>query len=598
MDFRGLCVRWALTDTFESTETEDTLDDDYFGTNDERLKRQQEVPITAIIGNPPYSVGQTSENDDNKNLKYPKLDIAIAETYVKYSTAKAKKSLYDTYIKSFRWASDRLRTNGIISFVTNGAYIDNNAMSGFRKSLFEEFNHLYIFNLRGDARTQGEKRRKESGNVFGGGSRTPIAISILVKDGSDKHEVHYHDIGDYLTRDDKLSILRDKESILNIDWQTIFPDKNNDWINQRDENYQTYSSMNTDIFTTSAPGVLTARDFWTINFSQKNAFSNADRMVRNYNYELNSKNSLQEINTSEDYIKWSSSLKDLFKRKQTLSISESDVIEVMYRPFTKKYMSYKKGLIHRPAKWDEKYTFNTEVIYTTGVGISKDFSVLLINRIPNFHFMDTGKGYILTPKQNQSFFEINSITESFSEKVGLKSNLFHYYVYGILHSKKFINRYANNLNKEIPRIPVVKDKDKYVKIGKKLADLHLNYENFPAYEGINTVFKSDRPSYIVKKMKHPKRGQLDTIIFNEDIVIKDIPERAYNYVVNGRPAIEWIIDQYQVKTDKKSGITDDPNNFSDDPKYILNLLLSVITVSMRTLELIDELPEFELLGKE
>ena len=153
-------------------------------------------------------------------------------------------------------------------------------------------------------------------------------------------------------------------------------------------------------------------------------------------------------------------------------------------------------------------------------------------------------------------------------------------------------RYANDLKKDLPRIPLLKNKDKYVEIGRKLSDLHLNYENQPIWDGVEVEIS--QPDYRVKKMKHPKKGVLDTIIYNESITIKNIPERAYEYVVNGRPAIEWIIDQYQVKTDKKSGITDDPNEFSDNPKYILNLLLSVITVSMRTLELIEELPEFEI----
>ena len=167
-----------------------------------------------------------------------------------------------------------------------------------------------------------------------------------------------------------------------------------------------------------------------------------------------------------------------------------------------------------------------------------------------------------------------------------------YYVYGVLHSSAYRKRYANDLKKDLPRIPLLKNKDKYVEIGRKLSDLHLNYENQPIWDGIEVEIS--QPDYRVKKMKHPKKGVLDTIIYNESITIKNIPERAYEYVVNGRPAIEWIIDQYQVKTDKKSGITDDPNEFSDNPKYILNLLLSVITVSMRTLELIEELPEFEI----
>ncbi|MDU7040341.1 MAG: N-6 DNA methylase, partial [Lactococcus lactis] len=222
----------VLTDTFQSTETEDTLDDDFFGGNDERLKRQQEVPITVIMGNPPYSAKQNDANDDNANIKYPKLDEKIRREYVEHSNANLQNNLYDSYIRAFRWASDRLTGKGVIGFVSNGQFIDSLAADGLRYSLYNEFNHLYIFNLRGDQRTVGEQSRKEGGKIFGSGSRTPIAISILVKDGSDNHEVHYHDIGDYLNREQKLSILRESGTIENIEWSELVPDKNHDWINQ------------------------------------------------------------------------------------------------------------------------------------------------------------------------------------------------------------------------------------------------------------------------------------------------------------------------------------------------------------------------------
>lgn len=262
----------VLTDTFESTENEDTLNDAYFGTNDERLKRQKEVPITAIIGNPPYSKGQSNENDNNKNLEYPKLFESVAETYVKQSKTSSVLGMYDSYVLSIRWASDRLNGKGIIGFVSNGSYIDSQSADGLRESLFKEFNHLYVFNLRGDARTQGEQRRKEAGNIFGSGSRTPIAISILVKDGSESHEIHYYDIGDYLNRDEKINILRDSKSINSLDWYQIHPDENNDWINQRDSNYLNYQALadETDsIFNIKDIGIVTNRDAWVSNFSEK-----------------------------------------------------------------------------------------------------------------------------------------------------------------------------------------------------------------------------------------------------------------------------------------------------------------------------------------
>lgn len=582
----------VLTDTFESTETEDTLDDDYFGTNDARLKRQQEVPITAIIGNPPYSVGQSDANDDNQNMDYPNLNKKIERTYAQNSKAKLNKGLYDSYIQSIRWASDRLDRIGVIGFVSNGSFIDSQTTDGLRKSLYEEFNHLYIFNLRGDQRTQGETSRKEGGKIFGSGSRTPIAISVLVKDGSDNHEVHYHDIGDYLTRDDKLSILRDKESILNIDCQTILPDNNNDWINQRDNHYEGYPSMAGDIFEDWAVGISTNRDAWVVNFDSKQLINNVNRLINKYNVERHKlSNGIDEQTIDKDptQIKWSRGLLNRAKRHVEIQFDESKIEIIQYRPFTKKFVYYDRDVVEMPGRYRGLQQDN-EIIFITGRGAKREFSAQMVNLIPSLDLMEKGQGFYKKHLANSGFLEpMSNLT---GKNLGLLANDEFYYVYGVLHSPEYRENYASDLQKDLPRIPLLKNKAKYVEIGCKLADLHLNYENQPVWEGIEVEIT--KPNYRVKKMKHPKKGVLDTIIYNESITIKNIPEKAYEYVVNGRPAIDWIIDQYQVKTDKKSGITDDPNEFSDNPKYILNLLLSVITVSMRTLELIDELPEFEI----
>ena len=594
----------VLTDTFESTETEDTLDDDYFGTNDARLKRQQEVPITAIIGNPPYSAGQTSVNDSNQNIDYPNLNAKIENTYAKYSTANLKKSLYDSYIQAFRWASDRIGSQGVIGFVSNGSFIDSQSTDGFRKVLSEEFNHLYIFNLRGDQRTQGETSRKEGGKIFGSGSRTPIAISILVKDGSDNHEIHYHDIGDYLTRDEKLSILRDKESILNIDWQSVVPDKNNDWINQRDENYELYDSMydkndiGKSIYLDQLTGVNSARDFWVSGFSKINTIDNSKRLVENYSKEserlknvLDPKDRLEQVNKNEDFISWTTGLNQQFSKSKALKIDSTKLMTYMHRPFTKKWILFDNSILERPSRYYDIVGQTGLNIYIQGQGMNKPFSALITKLVPSFQFNGNGKGFPMY-KGFDSLGQIDNISDSFKNRINLSSEEVVFYVYAVLNSIQYLNLYASDLNKSFPRIPILKYKEQYVQVGGKLSDLHLNYENQPIWEGIEVEIS--KPDYRVKKMKHPKKGVLDTIIYNESITIKNIPEKAYDYVVNGRPAIEWIIDQYQVKTDKKSGITDDPNDFSDDPKYILNLLLSVITVSMRTLELIDALPDFEI----
>ena len=603
----------VLTDTFESTETEDTLDDTFFGTNDKRLKRQQEKPITAIIGNPPYSIGQNSQNDNNQNISYPKLDKRLAETYVAKSNAGLTKGLYDSYVKAFRWASDRLKNQGVIGFVTNGNYLNTNSADGLRAGLYEEFNHLYIFNLRGDQRTLGEQSRREGGKIFGSGSRTPVAISILVKDGSDSHELHYHDIGDYLSQKEKLAIISGFGDVSRLDWEEIIPDENNDWINQRDPNYQKYASLaggSDSVFSSNAVGISTARDLWVYNFSKKKTGQNVKKLISNYNVELERLKSASHeerkslLNRNDNFIKWSVKLEDLILKSKKLQFSKDEIIEALYRPFTKKYLYYTNDVIERPGQWYRKYGENNLVIMTTGKGVSRGFSALVTTLMPNLHTMDTGQHFMRYDNEvdETSLFQNNdNMNQEFADKLGLSLDETFAYVYGLLNSREYQEKYANDLKKDLARIPIVKNKEKYVEVGQKLMELHLNYEEVPVYEGVEiTPFVN--PNYKVTKMRFAKKrdengklvNDLSTIIFNSDITISNIPEKAYEYVVNGRSAIEWIMDQYQVKTDKKSGITDDPNDYSEDEKYIFNLLLRIINVSIQTVDLINSLPKFEV----
>lgn len=603
----------VLTDTFESTETEDTLDDSFFGTNDKRLKRQQEKPITAIIGNPPYSIGQNSQNDNNQNISYPRLDKRLAETYVSKSNAGLTKGLYDSYVKAFRWASDRLKNQGVIGFVTNGNYLNTNSADGLRAGLYEEFNHLYIFNLRGDQRTLGEQSRREGGKIFGSGSRTPVAISILVKDGSDSHELHYHDIGDYLSRKEKLAIISEFGDVSQLDWGKIIPDENNDWLNQRDPNYQKYDRLAGEdkvVFLQNIIGVSTNRDSWVYGFSEQETLANSKRLIENYNFEVVrlSDVSIAEkkdcLNRKDDFIKWSAKLEDSILKSKKIQFNKNSVVKSLYRPFTKKYLYYDNDVIERPGQWYKKFGENNLIIMTTGKGISRDFSTLVTNLMPNLHTMDTGQHFMRYDNEldETSLFQNNdNMNQTFADKLGLSLDETFAYVYGLLNSREYQEKYANDLKKDLARIPIVKNKEKYVEVGQKLMDLHLNYEEVPVYEGVEiTPFVN--PNYKVTKMRFAKKrdengrlvSDLSAIIFNSDITISNIPEKAYEYVVNGRSAIEWIIDQYQIKTDKKSGITDDPNDYSDDEKYIFNLLLRIINVSIQTVDLINSLPKLEI----
>jgi len=581
----------VLTDTFESTETEDTLDDDYFGTNDERLKRQQEVPITAIIGNPPYSARQDDENDENQNIHYPILEDSIMSTYGRYSMASATHTLYDSYIKAIRWATERLEKSGVVGFITANSFIDKKSTDGMRKVLVDDFNHLYIINLRGGVRGKSKKIAKsEGGNVFD--IMTGVAISILVKDGSDVHEIHYHEMEDELNRQEKLDWLSKNETALNVKLQLIIPDEHNDWINQRDDSYQLYDSMSGSVFYSKFIGIQTKRDNWVYSFSDSLAYRNTSNLINNFNNQINMTN----MNTNGQEIKWSDDLKRRMNKHLRLSDpDEKNLRLVQYRPFTKKWLYFQDEVIARPGRGTEYFEIDNVTINLNGTSARKEFGVSLSCLVPDANMMDAGtQSFPL--KFSDGSYNVQSFRNMTEEET-------FYYVFALLQSGEFQQKYRNDLQKDLPNIPMAKEREKYIEIGRKLVELATRYDSQQSWPGVTVSDSSNGKNMAVKKMKHPKirnaQGKLvpdnTKIIFNDNVTVSGIPERAYKYVVNGKSGISWVIDQYQIKKDKKSGIIDDPNNFSEDPKYILKLLLSVITVSMRTLELIDELPEFEVI---
>ena len=586
----------VLTDTFESTERQDTLDDDMFGTNNERLKKQQEVPITAIISNPPYSVGQKNANDNNQNIHYPKLEEQIEKTYVAESTSNLSKSSYDSYIKAFRWASDRIGKQGVIGFVTNGSYLDSNSTDGLRASLYKEFNHLYIYNLRGNQRTQGEESRKEGGKIFGSGSRAPIAISILIKDNSNKHELLYWDIGDYLSRKEKLSIIKKNGSIGKMDWGVLKPDQYNDWINLRDPNYQNYPCIageKDSPFLSNAVGISTNRDIWVSGFSKKAVLANTQKLINNYNVELKKNGGKGKKSDMRDpsKIKWTRGLDNKFKKGEKLSFNSQNIRLEMYRPFVKKWLMYDKAVVEMPGQYYEKWGNSNCAIYTTGRSINRPFSAFITNIYPDIQLEMNGQGFIRYNNQVSTELIPNkdNVNELFAQKYKIKKEDIFPFIYALLNSPDYQKYYANDLKKDLARIPNVIPKEEYIKIGKKLINLHLNYEKVPVYDKV-TIAKTGN-DYKVTKMRIDKKFKdRSVIIFNNDITISDIPKKAYQYIVNGKSAIGWIIDQYRIKADKKSGIVDDPNEYSDDPKYIFNLLLRIINVSVQTVDLINQLP--------
>ncbi len=638
--FEGAC----LTDTFQLGESEESEDifSKMFPHNSKRVAAQKKAPLRVIIGNPPYSIGQKSANDNAQNQSYPVLDNRIASTYSNESSAGLNKSLYDAYVKAFRWSSDRLDKNGgVICFVSNGSWIDGNATAGFRKCIEKEFSSIYVFNLRGNCRLSGELRRKEAGNVFGLGSRTPISITMLVKNPQSKAEkatIHYHDIGDYLNREEKLDIISKLSSVINKDipWQTLQPNEHSDWLNQRNSAFEQYIPLFDEnkgningFYSLKGPGISTGRDSWVYNFSDYNLKLNMSTMIGFYNEQVRdylSKKSgssqVQDFITNDhSLIKWTVNLlsdaEKGIKHKYIDNTSRSS----SYRPFVKNRIFLDKSFIERPGLSSSFFPTETSenyVICSSGIGSSKDFTTLIASHPVCYDFLEKTQCfplYYYEEKDNAQanlFFEAgkkeyvrrDGITDfiltraqkAYGKKV-TKEDIF-YYVYGVLHSPDYRTTFSSDLKKMLPRLPLVDEPADFwafIKAGRALAELHLNYESVPAYQGVK-VTGDDAGNYHVEKMRLPKKGEQDTIIYNGNITISGIPSKAYEYVVNGKSAIDWIIERYQISVDAKSGIKNDPNDWAkevDNPRYILDLLLSIINVSVQTVDIVASLPKMK-----
>ena len=554
------------------------------------------------------------------------------------------KANYDAYIKAFRWSSDRLDDNGgVICFVSNGAWLDGNSASGFRKSLEKEFTSIYVFNLRGNQRTSGELSRKEGGKIFGSGSRTPISITLLVKNPKNefgKSRIHYHDIGDYLSREEKLEIIRQKKTIKNesFNWEILVPNEHGDWLNQRDDKFSEFipiadkSGNESSIFLLNSNGIVTNRDSWVYNFSSKELRLNMESMISFYNQQTTAYKEAQKENSNlkvEDFvstdpkkIKWVQNLYKDAEKGLILNFNPDQMANSFYRPFNKQILYKHRNFVWSPYLQNKLFpNKNVEnlVICATGVGASKDFTTLITNVIPNLDGLEklqsfplyffeennqTQKGLFDEGSENDylrrdgvSDFILERALKQYNTKAISKEDIF-YYVYVFLHSPEYRETFANDLKKMLPRLPLVDDVKEFwafSNAGRKLAELHLNYETVPAYAGVtlSSSASDNMIDYQVEKMRFPKKGQKDTIIYNSKITISNIPEEAFEYVVNGKSAIEWIMERYAVTTHKDSGITNNPNDWADEvgnPKYILDLLLSIINVSVQTVEIVNGLP--------
>ena len=642
--FNGIC----LTDTFQITENDHSnkLFSDTFPHNSERVESQRKTPLRVIIGNPPYSVGQKSANDNAQNLKYPKLDKRIAETYAKLTDATNKKSLYDSYIKAFRWSSDRLdkENGGIICFISNGGWLDGNAMTGFRKCLEMEFTAIYVFNLRGNQRTSGELSRKEGGKIFGSGSRTPVTITLLVKKPAvttGKATIHYRDIGDYLSREQKLDLIIKSKSVLAepSKWTVLQPDEHGDWLTQRNDQFATFIPLGdkddknnkaTFFVPLYGRGLTTARDAWVFDSKKESLITRITDTIAYYNSEVDRfaiESKTKTFDKIEDFI-IPDSTKFSWDRQQRFDVAKqkkykfeiNSIYKAVYRPFCKQWVYFNRQLNNCVYQLPQAFPLSTAqnlVICVTGNGATKDFSVMMTDCIPDGQLQFNGQcfplyyyepakevqgtlaletgdgegGYIR--RDGVSDFILARAKSQYGSNV-TKEDIF-YYVYGFLHCPTYRETFANDLKKMLPRLPLVEDmKDfwAFSQAGRALAKLHVDYETVPPYKGV-TVTGAESGFFKVEKMRFLSKDRKDTIQYNSKITISNIPAKAYEYIVNGKSAIDWIMERYAITTHKDSGIINDPNDWAEEvgnPRYILDLLLSVIHLSIQTVDIVNALP--------
>lgn len=651
--FEGVC----LTDTFQLGEigSDEALISQVFTQNSERVQRQKRTPLRVIIGNPPYSVGQKTANDDAQNQRYPKLGSRIFETYVKHSNSGLNKSTYDSYKKAFRWSSDRIDNvgGGVIAFISNGSWIKAKSEDGFRKCIEKEFDSIYVIDLRGDQTTSGEASRREGGKLFGSSARTPIAITFLIKkaiSSNKKASIHYLDIGEYLSREEKLQKIKNYGHLNNIRslFSAIYPNVEGDWIQMRSGDFENLIPINPpekrnpgaeSFFVNYSLGISTNRDQWTYNFSSERLGANISETLVFYNDQVEAFRAQLKIDpnlkidrfvsNNHRLIAWTVNLKKDASKFKRHEFAKSFIRTCLYRIFCKQNLYLDRCLVERPGLLDSFFPndSSTNMIICCSPSVNDGLSLSIANCLVNLHFNGDTQCFPLyyyeeRKKDQPGLFDRAGQTDYIRHdgvsdwilqqartrygKVVGKEDIF-YYVYGFLHHPAYRETFANDLKKMLPRLPLVdsaQDFWRLSKAGRALAALHIGYEQVPPCPAVTVIdpAMADRPGgegltpeqalahYRVEQLRFPKKGQKDTILYNSRIRLEGIPARAYAYVVNGKSAIEWVMERYAITTHKESGIRNDPNDWSAEqgqPRYILDLLLSVIELSLRTLDLVD-----------
>lgn len=599
--------------------------------NSERIKRQNSKKISVVIGNPPYNANQLNENENNKNREYPYIDKRIKETYIKYSTAQ-KTKVYDMYARFYRWASDRLDKNGVLAFITNRSFIDSRTFDGFRKCLQNDFTACYIVDTKSDVRAN-PKIAGTTHNVFG--IQTGVAIMFLVKkeekDGDCK--IEYAVMEDNWRKEEKLDWLR-THKLQNISFQKITPDKNNNWINLADNDFERLIGLADNdvkrghksdaVFKLFSNGIVTARDEWTFDFNRESLYKKAKYFCDFYKKEKSRwllSDKQKPINDFVDRtIKWTEELESHLQKGSNLVFSENKIRYSLYRPFISQLTYFDRIITHRVYQNEIIFGIETEfknkVIWFSGIAGSKAFQALASAKVASFDLLEKTQCLPLY-RYDKNGNRIDNITDwgleqfvnQYKDKKIKKEDIFHY-VYAVLHNPAYRKKYELNLKREFPRIPFYKDFWQWSKWGKQLMDLHINYEAAKPYKlkviTSETKKKHKKQKEMFAKVEEPEvlythqpkikvklRGDKTTGIIEIDelTLIKDIPKEAWEYKLGNRSAIEWILDQYKEKKPSDPTIAEKFNTyrFADYKEQVIELIKKVTTVSVETMKIVREM---------
>ena len=614
--YQGIC----LVDTFEMAEERQMQL--FTPANTERVEKQKKTPMFVVIGNPPYNAGQINENDNNKNRKYETMDARVRETYSQDSKATNKNALSDPYVKAIRWASDRIGDEGVVAFVTNNGFLDGVAFDGMRKHLTEDFDAIYIFDLGGNAR---KGLKVSDANVFG--IRVGVSINLFVKNGqnlSESTRIFYYRTDDLWNRKQKFDFLNERQHMGGIEWQNVQPDGRHTWLTEGlHPEFDTFVPMGTKqaksakddpvgvIFKTYSNGVKTNRDAWVYNFNREALAENVSRMIENYNTEVarwtqradrdaNVDNFVVSDNTE---IGWSSGLKLKLKSGKTADFSQEKIRTSLYRPFTRSNLYFDRVLTERVYVFPSIFPIpeiesENQVIWLK-VGKELPIYALMVNQLPDllpqggsqcfpFYTYDEDG---TNRRENITDWALVRFRTHYQDDTITKWDIFHY-TYSLLHHPNYREKYEANLKRDLPHIPFTEDFWGFAKAGERLAEIHVNYESQPEYDKLKFVQNPDIPlDWRVEKMKLSR--DKTQIVYNKFLTIDSIPPKVFDYRLGTRSALTWIVDQYRVKMDKRSGIVNDPNR-AEDPQYIVRLIGKVVTVSLETVGIVEGLPALEV----